>query len=151
METFDGDITAARGFLAGGDRCGLKASGRKDVGAVLSARPATAAGTFTTNKVKAAPVLVCQEVLGAAGGRARAIVFNSGNANAMTGAPGVADAHRMQAAFAEGPGAASGVRPGEVFVASTGVIGVPLDMEKLAPGIRALSLGPDLAARPSRR
>ncbi|HVG96577.1 MAG TPA: bifunctional glutamate N-acetyltransferase/amino-acid acetyltransferase ArgJ [Chloroflexota bacterium] len=143
METFDGDITAARGFLAGGDRCGLKASGRKDVGAVLSERPATAAGTFTTNKVKAAPVLVCQEVLGAAGGRARAIVFNSGNANAMTGAPGVADAHRMQAAFAEGPGAASGVRPGEVFVASTGVIGVPLDMEKLAPGIRALSLGPD--------
>jgi glutamate N-acetyltransferase / amino-acid N-acetyltransferase len=143
IETLAGDVTAARGFLAGGDRCGLKESGRKDVGGILSERPATAAGTFTTNKVKAAPVLLCQEVLDAlsrGGGHARGIVFNSGNANAMTGAPGLEDARRMQAAFAAGPGAAHGVRPEEVFVASTGVIGVPLDMDKLVPGIRGLAL-----------
>jgi glutamate N-acetyltransferase/amino-acid N-acetyltransferase len=141
IETFVGDITAAQGFLAGGDRCGLKVSGRKDVGGIISERPATAAGTFTTNKVKAAPVLLCQEVLGTIGqGQARAIVFNSGNANAMTGAPGLEIARRMQSAFAEGPGAGAGVRPGQVFVASTGVIGVPLDMDKLVPGVRGLVL-----------
>jgi glutamate N-acetyltransferase / amino-acid N-acetyltransferase len=115
------------------------------VGGVLSDRAATAAGVFTTNKVKAAPVLLCQELLAAAasaGATVRGIVFNSGNANAMTGAPGLAHARQMQQAFAEGPGAASGVRPGEVFVASTGVIGVPLDTDKLLPGIRALSLSP---------
>lgn len=142
IEVVEGDITAAQGFLAGGDRCGLKPSGRKDVGAILSERPAMAGGTFTTNKVKAAPVLLCQEALArVAGGasHARAIVFNSGNANAMTGAAGLANARRMQAAFAEGPGSRYGVRPEEVFVASTGVIGVPLDMGKLVPGIRALA------------
>ncbi|MDQ3700270.1 MAG: bifunctional glutamate N-acetyltransferase/amino-acid acetyltransferase ArgJ [Chloroflexota bacterium] len=143
IEVAEGDVTAAQGFLAGGDRCGLKPSGRKDVGGVLSERPATAAGTFTTNKVKAAPVLLCQEVLGGTAqgaGHVRAIVFNSGNANAMTGAAGLENARRMQRAFAEGPGVGHGLRPEEVFVASTGVIGVPLDMGKLVPGIRALSL-----------
>jgi glutamate N-acetyltransferase/amino-acid N-acetyltransferase len=146
IETSTGDVTSVRGFSAGGDRCGLKESGRRDVGGILSDRPATAAGVFTTNKVKAAPVLLCQEVLAATatgtGATVRGIVFNSGNANAMTGAPGLEHARRMQRAFAEGPGAASGVRPEEVFVASTGVIGVPLDTDKLLPGIRALSLSP---------
>ena len=109
IEVSTGDVTSVRGFSAGGDRCGLKESGRRDVGGVLSDRPATAAGVFTTNKVKAAPVLLCQEVLAAtasAGATVRAIVFNSGNANAMTGAPGLAHARQMQQAFAEGPGAA---------------------------------------------
>ncbi|MBI3973981.1 MAG: bifunctional glutamate N-acetyltransferase/amino-acid acetyltransferase ArgJ [Chloroflexi bacterium] len=141
IETFSADVTAARGFLADGGTCGLKTSGRRDVGAVLSAHPATAAGTFTTNKVKAAPVLVCQEVLArdaGPGSHARAIVFNSGNANAATGEQGLANARRMQALLAAGPGAAPGIRPEEVFVASTGVIGMQLDMGKLAAGIRGL-------------
>src|SRR5438093_11440634 len=106
IENFSADITAARGFLAGGDTCGLKPSGRKDIGGVLSELPATAAGTFTTNKVKAAPVIVCQEVLAALrerGGRARGIVFNSGNANAATGDEGLNNARLMQTLFAEGP------------------------------------------------
>jgi glutamate N-acetyltransferase/amino-acid N-acetyltransferase len=146
IETSTADVTAVRGFSAGGDRCGLKESGRRDVGGILSDRPASAAGVFTTNKVKAAPVLLCQEVLqraASAGATVRGIVFNSGNANAMTGAPGLEHARQMQQAFAEGPGAASGVRPREVFVASTGVIGVPLDVHKLLPGIRALTLSPE--------
>ncbi|HEX2035551.1 MAG TPA: bifunctional glutamate N-acetyltransferase/amino-acid acetyltransferase ArgJ [Chloroflexota bacterium] len=146
IDVVDGDITAAQGFVAGGDRCGLKPSGRKDVGGILSERPATAAGTFTTNKVKAAPVLLCQEVLsrlGTPGASARGIVFNSGNANAMTGELGLQHARRMQAAFAAGPGAAAGVSPHEVFVASTGVIGVQLDMDRLEPGIRGLTLSRD--------
>jgi glutamate N-acetyltransferase/amino-acid N-acetyltransferase len=105
---------------------------------VISLRPATAAGTFTANKVRAAPVLVCEEVL-RAGGTAQAIVFNSGNANASTGVEGLENAHRMQRLLADGPGKAHGIRPEQVFVASTGVIGVQLDMEKLARGIGALA------------
>src|SRR3712207_6266511 len=103
METFAADITAATGFLADGGTCGLKASGRRDVGAVLSERLATAAGTFTSNKVRAAPVLVCEEVL-ARGSQAQAIVFNSGNANAATGKQGLENARTMQRLLAEGPG-----------------------------------------------
>jgi glutamate N-acetyltransferase/amino-acid N-acetyltransferase len=139
LEEFAADITAAEGFLAAGGTCGLKPSGRPDIGGIVSVCPATAAGTFTTNKVKAAPVLVCQEVLEASGRWARAIVFNSGNANAATGAQGVANARRMQRVFAEGPGAPYDLLPRQVFVASTGVIGVPLDMEKVERGIRALA------------
>jgi glutamate N-acetyltransferase/amino-acid N-acetyltransferase len=146
IEEFSADITAAAGFLAGGGTAGLKASGRRDVGAVLSERPATAAGVFTTNKVKAAPVLVSQDVLRRSAADARGAVFNSGNANAATGEQGVANARRMQALFAEGPGAAFGVRPEQVFVASTGVIGVQLDMEKLAAGIGALRPARDTGA-----
>ena len=145
IETFAADITAAKGFFAAGGTCGLKPSGRKDVGAVLSERPATAAGTFTTNKVKAAPVIVCQEVLAAirdSGGHVRGIVFNSGNANAATSQEGLRNARLMQALFADGPGGTSGVEPGQVFVASTGVIGVQLPMDKLATGIQSLQLGP---------
>ncbi len=141
IETFAADITAAKAFLAAGGTCGLKPSGRKDVGGILSERPAAAAGTFTTNKVKAAPVLVCQEVLAALrerGGRARGIVFNSGNANASTGEDGLRNARLMQTLFAEGPGGSSSVEPWQVFVASTGVIGVQLPMDKLAAGIESL-------------
>jgi glutamate N-acetyltransferase / amino-acid N-acetyltransferase len=147
IDTFSGDITAATGFLADGGTCGLKASGRKDIGAIVSERPATAAGTFTTNKVKAAPVLVCQDVLSHSGGHLRAIVFNSGNANAATGAPGIENARAMQRLLAEGPGGVHGVRPPEVFVASTGVIGVQLDMEKVARGVRGLHLTADGGGR----
>ncbi len=139
IEELAADITAAQGFLAAGGACGLKASGRKDVGGVLSTRPASAAGVFTTNKVKAAPVLVSQAVL-AQGGLAQGIVFNSGNANAATGAQGIEHARRMQALFAGGPARPYGVAPEQIFVASTGVIGVQLDMAKLERGIAALVL-----------
>ena len=105
---------------------------------MISVRPATAAGTFTANKVRAAPVLVCEDVLRAGGG-AQAIVFNSGNANASTGVQGIENARTMQRLLASGPGKAHGVLPEHVFVASTGVIGVQLDMEKLARGIGALA------------
>ena len=140
LEVFSADVTAARGFLAGGGTCGLKASGRKDVGGVLSQEPAVGAGTFTTNKLKAAPVLVCQEVLARSRHHVRGIVFNSGNANAATGEQGLQNARRMQALFAEGPGAPFGIRAEQVFVASTGVIGIQLPMDRLEAGIRALEL-----------
>jgi glutamate N-acetyltransferase/amino-acid N-acetyltransferase len=104
---------------------------------VISVRPATAAGTFTANKVRAAPVLICEEVLRGGSG-AQAIVFNSGNANASTGLQGIENARAMQRLLAEGPGKALGIRPDRVFVASTGVIGVQLNMERLAGGIGAL-------------
>jgi glutamate N-acetyltransferase / amino-acid N-acetyltransferase len=137
IEELAADITSAHGFLVDGGTCGLKASGRRDVGCVVSERPATAAGTFTSNKVKAAPVLVCQEVL-ARGAGAQAIVFNSGNANAATGQQGLENARAMQRLLAEGPGRLRGIAADQVFVASTGVIGVQLDMEKLRRGIAAL-------------
>jgi len=146
IETFAADITAAQGFVAGGGTCGLKPSGRKDVGGVLSQLPAAAAGTFTANKVKAAPVLVCQEVLDALrerGGRARGIVFNSGNANAATGQQGFDNARQMQRLFAQRASGGTGgdtVEPWQVFVASTGVIGVQLPMDRLAAGIESLEL-----------
>lgn len=143
LETFAGDITAASGFLAAGGTCGLKVSGRRDIGAIISERPATAAGTFTRNKVTAAPVLVCRGVLGRSKERAQAIVFNSGNANAATGEQGMANARSMQRLFAEGPGRAYGIDAEAVFVASTGVIGVQMDMEKLARGIAALEPSTD--------
>ncbi|HET7767967.1 MAG TPA: bifunctional glutamate N-acetyltransferase/amino-acid acetyltransferase ArgJ, partial [Chloroflexota bacterium] len=146
MESFSADITAATGFLADGGTCGLKASGRRDVGAVISVRPATAAGTFTANKVRAAPVLVCEEVL-RRGATAQAIVFNSGNANASTGKHGIENARAMQRLLAGGPGKAHGIRPEQVFVASTGVIGVQLDMDKLTRGVEALTPSPEGGTR----
>lgn len=139
----NGDCTSPAGFLAGGGTCGLKASGRPDVGAIVSTRPSTSAATFTSNLVKAAPVLVSREHLQATGGTQRAIVFNSGNANAATGTQGLADARQMAFRFCDGPGATHGVVVDDVFVASTGVIGVPLDMDRLGAGIAALDLTPD--------
>ena len=138
-----GDCTSPEGFLAGGGTCGLKASGRPDVGAIVSTRPATSAATFTANLVKAAPVLVSREHLQVTGGTQRAIVFNSGNANAATGTQGLADARQMAFRFCDGPGAEHGVVVDDVFVASTGVIGVPLDMDRLGEGIAALELTAD--------
>ena len=138
-----GDCTSPKGFLAGGGTCGLKASGRPDVGAIVSTVAATSAAVFTKNLVKAAPVLVSQEHLRATGGRQRAVVFNSGNANAATGTQGLADARQMAGRFADGPGSTYKVPVDEIFVASTGVIGVPLDMDRLGSGIKSLHLTAD--------
>ncbi|MCC6446661.1 MAG: bifunctional glutamate N-acetyltransferase/amino-acid acetyltransferase ArgJ [Armatimonadetes bacterium] len=123
-----GGVLAPAGFAAAGVRAGIKRQGR-DIALIVSEVPATAAAIFTTNRAQAAPVQVSRET--AAGGRARAIVANSGNANACTGEGGLEDARRMAAITAE----QAGIDPGEVLVASTGVIGHRLPMEKIASGI----------------
>ncbi len=124
----------APGFHAAATACGLKRAGALDLGLVWSDAPCAAAGVFTTNRVQAAPVLVDREVLSAAPGRIRGVIANSGGANAVTGSRGLEDARRMAALAAE----AIGARADELLVLSTGVIGVPLDMGKIARGIAAL-------------
>jgi len=133
-----GGITAPRGFRAAGVRAGIKRQG-KDVVLIVSDILAHAAGLFTTNRAQAAPVLVSQEVI--AKGRAQAIVANSGNANACTGEQGLRDARQMAALTARELALPSGA----VLVASTGIIGQLLPMEKIAAGIReaARQLGRD--------
>jgi glutamate N-acetyltransferase/amino-acid N-acetyltransferase len=122
-------VTAARGFRAGGVAAGLKASGRPDVALVVNDGPsAAAAGVLTRNRFQAAPVLWTQQVLRA--GTVRAVVLNSGGANACTGPAGFADTHRT----AEHVAALLGVGAGEVAVCSTGLIGERLDMHRLLPG-----------------
>ena len=133
-------VTAPRGFVAAGVHSGLKED-QLDLAIIASTtdEAATVAGVFTRNLVQAAPVLYCREV--AAGGRARAIVVNSANANACTGDVGVADTRAM----AERTAAALDMDPGHVLVSSTGVIGVPLPMPTVLAGIdlAAADLGPD--------
>ena len=137
-------ITAPLGFKCAAVAAGIKPD-RLDLALLVADQPCAAAGVFTTNLAKAAPVLVSREHL--AGGRARAIVVNAGCANAGTGAQGLADARAMAAEV----GAAVGCAPTQVIVASTGVIGVPLPMDKVRAGIdraaKALSVaaGPDAA------
>ena len=126
-----GGITTPAGFRAAGIACGIKASGRKDLAIVTADRPVPAAGLFTTNRAKAAPVLLSQEQLGTTGGRAQGIVTNSGCANACTGSQGAADALEMAALTAKAIGAGMA----QVLVASTGVIGVNLKMDALRRGI----------------
>jgi glutamate N-acetyltransferase/amino-acid N-acetyltransferase len=111
--------------------CGLKRSGRPDLAVIVSDRPAAAAGVFTRNRFPSAPVMVSRRHLRA--GRARAAVINSRISNVATGAAGVANAREMCALVARELGA----RPAEVQVASTGVIGWPLPMDKLRAGIPA--------------
>jgi glutamate N-acetyltransferase/amino-acid N-acetyltransferase len=128
VEVFKGDVTSPAGYRASGVYCGLKKS-NLDLALVVSDRPAAAAGVFTTNLVKAAPVLYSQRIV--ASGAARAMVCNSGNANACTGEAGLRDTQETAARVADELGLVSN----QVIVASTGVIGVPLDMEKLRAGI----------------
>jgi glutamate N-acetyltransferase/amino-acid N-acetyltransferase len=131
-----GTITSPQGFVAGATYAGIKAKGEGllDLGLLCSEVPCVAAGVFTTNKIKAAPVVLCQEKL--ARGRARAIVVNSGCANACTGEQGVTDSAEMADLAAK----KLGISPQEVLVASTGVIGVPLPMENLRTGIEGILL-----------
>lgn len=125
----DGDVCSPGGFRAAGVHCGLKYR-KPDLALLLSDGPAAAAGSFTTNRVQAAPVRYSRKV--AARGRARAMVVNSANANACTGERGERDTEEM----ARLAGRALGVPADEVLVASTGVIGVPLPMERVRDGIR---------------
>lgn len=128
-----GGVTAPAGFRAAGLHCGIKASGKPDLALLVSDTPATAAAVFTTNMAQAAPVLVSQEHLAASGGRARAVITNSGCANACTGPQGLTDAREMTVLTAQG----IGCDPRDVLVASTGVIGVNLKMPALRAGIPA--------------
>jgi glutamate N-acetyltransferase/amino-acid N-acetyltransferase len=126
----------AKGFRASAVACGLKTSSAMaatnlDLALVAAAGPCSATGVFTTNRVKAAPVLYDQEVLSNNAGDIRAVITNAGCANAVTGPRGMDDARRMAALTGE----ALDCRPDQVLVLSTGVIGRHLDMDKLARGI----------------
>ena len=133
MKEIIGGVCAPKGFKAGGVRCGIKASAKKrDLALIYSEKICTAAAMFTTNRVKAASILVSQEHI--ADGKLRAIVANSGNANACTGQAGLEAARRMTELVAGEIGA----DPKEVAVASTGVIGVPLPLERIEGNIKAL-------------
>ncbi len=136
-----GGVTSAQGFLASGVHCGVKAQ-TKDLALVFSRVPAAAAGVFTTNKVKAAPVLLDMERIRS--GRGQAVVLNSGNANACTGEQGMRDAREMGQLAAQ----ALEIPEDLVYVCSTGVIGRPLPMDALRRGIpeAVRQLGPDAAA-----
>ena len=148
----DGGVTAPGGFRAAGVACGIKrrpsADGPAplDLALVATDEPAAAAAVFTTNKAVAAPVVVSRDHLARSGGRAAAIVVNSGCANACTGASGLDVARQMADATATALGCASD----HVLVASTGVIGVPLDIGKIRTGVgaatRALSADGSAAA-----
>jgi glutamate N-acetyltransferase / amino-acid N-acetyltransferase len=127
----EGGITAPRGFRAAGVACGIKASGNLDLSLLVSDAMASAAGVFTTNLAKAAPVLLSRDHLAQSGGRGRAVVINSGCANACTGADGRDHARVM----ADRTAAAVGCDPSAVLVASTGVIGVKLPIDKVERGI----------------
>ncbi|MGX2998216.1 bifunctional glutamate N-acetyltransferase/amino-acid acetyltransferase ArgJ [Streptomyces sp. JNUCC 64] len=123
-------VTAAQGFTAAGIAAGIKGNGLPDLALVVNHGPRlAAAGVFTSNRVKAAPVLWSEQVL--KGGRVAAVVLNSGGANACTGPKGFQDTH----ATAEEVASVLKVDAGEVAVASTGLIGTTLPMDKLLPGV----------------
>ncbi len=137
-----GSIVAPRGFVSSGVFCDIKRLGtgkgsnkgpKRDLALIVSEVPATVAGMFTTNQICAAPVKVCAERVKR--GVARAVVINSGNANACTGKQGMADARAMTALVAE----QFGLREQEVFVGSTGRIGVIMPMANVRRGIVAAS------------
>lgn len=136
IRTIAGGVCAPLDFVAGAAGCGIKNGKvtRDDLALVVSQRPASAAGTFTTNKVQAAPVLVSLKHI--RNGKARAVILNSGNANACTGADGLVTASRM----AEGAAAKLGITPGEVLVCSTGRIGVPLPVERIEAALPTVKL-----------
>jgi glutamate N-acetyltransferase/amino-acid N-acetyltransferase len=127
------------GFLFSGISAGIKKDGKRDLGLIYSQVPAQVAGLFTTNAVKAAPVLLDRRRI--KGGRCQALVVNSGNANACTGSGGLRDAEKVTSLVARG----LGIKESFVLASSTGVIGVPLPMEKMEEGIPRLigTLSPD--------
>lgn len=138
-----GGVLAPLGFEGAGVHCGLKRDGKLDLAMVSASSAVPAAAVFTTNRVAAAPVIVSREHIGS--GRCRSVVINSGNANACTGAPGLEDARSMARSVAKALGCAAD----EVVVCSTGVIGVPLPIEKVRAGIvaAAAQLSDDDAGR----
>ena len=134
MEIITGGVTAAKGFLAAGVEAGIKYQNRKDMAMVYSKTPCRAAGVFTTNVVKAAPVLWDKEVVDSEW-EAQAIVVNSGIANACTGKLGYEYCRETAGAAAD----ALEISPQSVLICSTGVIGMQLPMEKMTEGVRMLA------------
>ncbi len=134
MEKIIGGVTAAKGFQAAATAAGIKYQDRLDMAMVVSEIPAAAAGTFTTNVVQAAPVKWDKKIV-AEEGYARAVVVNAGIANACTGAEGMEYCKKT----AEAVEGCLGIPANQVLVASTGVIGMQLPMEKLAAGIGAMA------------
>jgi glutamate N-acetyltransferase/amino-acid N-acetyltransferase len=134
-----GTVTSPEGFYAGATYAGINKKARYglDLGILLSQVTGVAAAVFTTNRIKAAPVVLCQQRL--QGGRALAVVVNSGCANAFTGEQGLADAAEMTKLAAEG----IGLSPEDVLVASTGVIGQPLPMKLVRAGIEQIVISAD--------
>ena len=143
-----GGVATPRGFRAAGISAGIKASGNPDLMLLVADAPAQVAAVFTTNKVIAAPVIVSKEHLARSGGTARAIVVNSGCANACTGDQGLRDAREMTAETARLVGCAVE----QVLVSSTGVIGVNLPMDKVRAGLPAAfrALGADQGSAAAR-
>ena len=134
MKIIDGGVTAAKGFLAAGLAAGIKKGNTKDMAMVYSEKPCVAAGTFTTNIVKAAPVKWDQEIV-YNHPTAQVIICNSGIANACTGEEGFGYCRETAKAAAE----TMNVDADSVLVASTGVIGMQLPIEKLAAGVKAMA------------
>jgi glutamate N-acetyltransferase / amino-acid N-acetyltransferase len=131
LQNVAGGITAPEGYTAAGVLAGIKASPQLDLALVVSDRLASAAGVFTTNRAQAAPVVLSKMNLERSEATARAIVCNSGCANACTGERGF----EVSKSTAEIVGRLLGCRPDQVLVASTGVIGVDLDLRKISDGV----------------
>jgi glutamate N-acetyltransferase/amino-acid N-acetyltransferase len=139
MKILKEGITAPKGFRAAGLHCGVKKA-KKDLALIVSDVPAESAGAFTQNKVQAAPVIWDRKITEGKS-PVQAILINSGNANACTGAQGMEDCQRMAVLTAEGLSTLSSygrISPSSVYVCSTGVIGVPLPMKKIAYGIEKI-------------
>ncbi|MDI6690049.1 MAG: bifunctional glutamate N-acetyltransferase/amino-acid acetyltransferase ArgJ [Actinomycetota bacterium] len=136
VKVISGGVTASSGFKASGVSCGIKGSGRKDLALIFSEVPAIAAVVFTTNKMAAPPVLISKKHVQE--GVAQAVVINSGNANSCTGRRGITDAIEMAKITAgELTKKCLGkISPYQILLASTGIIGVPLPMDKLKRGIQ---------------
>jgi glutamate N-acetyltransferase/amino-acid N-acetyltransferase len=133
LKAVEGGITAPKGYKAASVRAGIKESRKRDdLTLIVSETPATVAGTFTSNRVKAACVRLCERHL--IWGQAQAILINAGNANACTGDKGIADTERM----AELTASLLGIGKNNVFVCSTGTIGIPLPMDKIEAAMPAL-------------
>jgi glutamate N-acetyltransferase/amino-acid N-acetyltransferase len=135
LQWLDGGITAVPGVLASGVAVGIKPSGKKDLALVYSSSPARAAAVFTSNQIKGAPVLVSQEHV--RDGRAQAILASSGCSNVCTGEQGLKDAREMTRIVGE----LLRIPARQVLIASTGVIGQPLPMDKIRAGLPKLVKG----------
>ena len=132
-----GGVTAPQGVQASGVAAGMKPSGKPDLALLLAPEQAVCAGSFTTSVVRAACVDLCAERLAASGGKARAVLINSGQANACTGDRGLIDSQRSTQALAD----RLGLDVEAVLICSTGVIGVPIPMPPLLAGLDPLMEG----------
>ena len=133
-QPIQGGVTAPEGFQAAGIVAGLKPSGKPDLALLLAPEAAVCAGTFTTSVVRAACVDLCRDRLSSNGGQARAVLINSGQANACTGGRGLVDSQRATQVLAD----QLGVDAESVLICSTGVIGVPIPMTTLLAGLAPL-------------